>query len=66
MKPDDHSPAQGPFLDENSGLVVPNEAALPGEDRVIRQIVKRATNASAVLESIVDQWNSYQHGGINE
>lgn len=32
----------------------------------IRQIARRAINASPLLEGIVDDWESYLHSGINE
>ena len=65
MKPDDHSLPKEPPMG-NLSAAIPDEEDMPEADRVLRRIVKRATNASAVLDSIVDQWNSYQHGGINE
>jgi hypothetical protein len=35
-------------------------------DIAIRQIVRRAINASPLLEEIVNDWQSWAHGGINE
>ncbi|HWY76008.1 MAG TPA: hypothetical protein VN281_10345 [Verrucomicrobiae bacterium] len=66
MKPDDHSLPKALPVDAISRAAIPDEENIPEQDRVIRRIVKRATNASAVLDSIVEQWNSYQHGGLNE
>ena len=63
MKPDDHSLPKALPVDGLSRAAIPDEENIPEQDRVLRRIVKGATNASAVLDSIVEQWNSYQHGG---
>jgi hypothetical protein len=65
MKPDDHGRPKALPVDGISRAAIPDEQDIPEPDRVIRRIVKGATNASAVLDSIVEQWNAYQHGGRN-
>lgn len=66
MKPDDESLPKALPVDAILNAPVPEEQGMPEEERVLRRIVKRATNASAVLDSIVNQWNSSRHGGNNE
>lgn len=48
-------------------LVFPvNELFVQPSDEAVGQIVRRAINASPLLEGIVDDWQSYAHSGINE
>jgi hypothetical protein len=49
-------------------LVYPGNkiSELPLDQDSIRQIARRAINASPVLEGILDDWESYSHWGINE
>ena len=50
----------------NNGFNAAGAATSDPTDEAIRQMVRKAINASPLLEGILDDWQSCAHWGINE